>query len=332
MGNTPLWPESASNWAQGVDAIYLFLVLVSVVMCVLIFGAVVFLSVKYRRKPGVQPTPIEGSHLLEITWSVLPMFFFFAFFLGGALIYFHERTPPQGASEVYVVAKQWMWKIEHPEGPREINTLHVPLGKDVKLIMTSMDVIHSFYIPAFRIKQDVLPGRYSILWFRATQAGTYHLFCAEYCGTQHSGMIGSIVVQPEAEYQTWLNGGSSNMPLAQTGEKAFAELGCISCHRSDTQGRGPLLAGIYGRPVALEDGRSVMVDENYIRESILDPGAKVVAGFKPVMPTFQGIISEEQLAALVAYVKSLTPSAGQATGAAPAKTENAAPTKPARSK
>lgn len=163
------------------------------------------------------------------------------------------------------------------------------------------------------------------MWFRATQPGTYHLFCAEYCGTQHSGMIGSIIVQPEAEYQTWLNGGSSSVPLAQTGEKAFAELGCASCHRSDTQGRGPLLAGIYGRPVALEDGRSVMVDENYLRESILDPGAKVVAGFRPVMPTFQGIISEEQLAALVAYVKSLTPSSGQAAGAAPAKAEKGPP-------
>jgi cytochrome c oxidase subunit 2 len=217
-----------------------------------------------------------------------------------------------------------MWKLEHPEGQREINTLHVPLGQDVKLIMTSMDTIHSFYVPAFRIKQDVLPGRYSILWFRATQAGTYHLFCAEYCGTQHSGMIGSVIVQPPAEYQTWLNGGSSSTPLAQTGEKAFAELGCVTCHRSDAQGRGPLLAGIYGKTVALEDGRSVMVDENYLRESILDPGAKVVAGYRPVMPTFQGIISEEQLAALVAYVKSLTPVAGApgsavAQSATPAK-------------
>jgi cytochrome c oxidase subunit II len=310
MGNTPFWPESASNWAPGVDGLYIFLILVSVVMCVLVFGAVAFLSAKYRRKPGVEPVPIEGSALLEITWSVLPMFFFFAFFLGGALIYFHERTPPQGATEVYVVAKQWMWKLEHPEGQREINTLHVPLGQDVKLIMTSMDTIHSFYIPAFRIKQDVLPGRYSILWFRATQTGTYHLFCAEYCGTQHSGMIGSVIVQSPAEYQTWLNGGSSNTPLAQTGEKAFSELGCVTCHRSDGQGRGPVLAGIYGKPVSLEDGRSVMVDENYVRESILDPGAKIVAGYKPVMPTFQGIISEEQLAALVAYVKSLTPAAG----------------------
>lgn len=328
MGNTPFWPESASNWAPGVDGVYIFLVLVSTVMCVLIFGAVTFLSVKYRRKPGIQPTAIEGSHLLEITWSVIPMFFFLAFFLWGALIYFHERTPPQGATEVYVVAKQWMWKLEHPEGQREINTLHVPLGKDVKLIMTSMDVIHSFYIPAFRIKQDVLPGRYSILWFRATQAGTYHLFCAEYCGTQHSGMIGNIIVQPPAEYQAWLNGGP-NMPLAQTGEKAFAELGCVTCHRSDSLGRGPFLAGIYGKTVSLEDGRTVAVDENYLRESILDPGAKVVAGFKPVMPTFQGIISEEQLAALVAYVKSLTPAAGQPAGVVAAKAE---PQRPQASK
>jgi cytochrome c oxidase subunit II len=319
MGNTPFWPESASNWAPGVDGVYIFLILVSAVMCILIFGAVGILSVKYRRKPGVQPTPIEGSHLLEITWSVLPMFFFFAFFLWGAIIYFHERTPPQGATEVYVVAKQWMWKIEHPEGQREINTLHVPLGKDVKLIMTSMDVIHSFYIPAFRIKQDVLPGRYSFLWFRATQVGTYHLFCAEYCGTQHSGMIGSIIVQSPSEYQSWLNGGSSNTPRAQTGEKAFAELGCVTCHRSDAQGRGPVLVGIYGKPVSLEDGRTVVADENYVRESILDPGAKIVAGYKPVMPTFQGIISEEQLAALVAYVKSLTPAAGQPAGAVAAK-------------
>jgi cytochrome c oxidase subunit 2 len=216
-----------------------------------------------------------------------------------------------------------MWKLEHPEGPREINELHVPLGKDVKLIMTSQDVIHSFYIPAFRIKQDVLPGRYTIMWFRATKEGTYHLFCAEYCGTQHSGMIGSIVVQQPMEYEAWLNGGSASMPLAQSGAKMFAELGCSSCHRADAPGRGPLLAGVYGKTVQLEDGRTVLADENYIRESILDPGAKIVAGFKPVMPTFQGLITEEQLAALVAYVKSLSPQ-GQPAGT-PANRPAAAP-------
>lgn len=313
MGTIPLWPDQASNFAAGVDGVYIFLLLVSLVMTVGIYVAIIFLSAKYRRRPDVQPEQIEGSHVLEITWSVAPMFFFFAFFLGGAWIFFKERTPPQGASEVYVVAKQWMWKLEHPEGPREINELHVPLGKDIKLIMTSQDVIHSFFVPAFRIKQDVLPGRYTIMWFRATKEGTYHLFCAEYCGTLHSGMIGNIVVQQPMEYEAWLNGGSASMPLAQSGAKMFAELGCSSCHRADAPGRGPLLAGVFGKTVQLEDGRTLVADENYIRESILDPGAKVVAGFKPVMPTFQGLITEEQLAALVAYVKSLSPQ-GQPAG------------------
>jgi cytochrome c oxidase subunit II len=308
MGSIPIWPQQASNFAPGTDALYLFLVVVSAVMTLLIYTAIIVLASKYRRKAGVQPVQIEGSHVLEITWSVLPMFFFFAFFAWGAWIYFKERTPPQHANEIYVVAKQWMWKIQHPEGVREINELHVPLGANVKLIMTSQDVIHSFFIPAFRIKQDVLPGRYTIMWFRATEPGTYHLFCAEYCGTLHSGMIGSIIVQHPAEYQTWLNGGSSNAPLAQTGEKLFAELGCVSCHRADAQGRGPVLNGVFGKTVALEDGRTVVADENYIRESILDPGAKVVVGYKPVMPTFQGLITEEQLSALVAYIKTLSPS------------------------
>jgi cytochrome c oxidase subunit 2 len=207
-----------------------------------------------------------------------------------------------------------MWKVEHAEGQREINELHVPVGRNVKLIMTSQDVIHSFYVPAFRMKQDVLPGRYTVEWFRATKPGTYHLFCAEYCGTQHSGMIGSIIVLDPAQYEAWMSGGTTG-PLSATGEKIFAELGCVTCHRSDIQGRGPNLHGVFGKPVQLEDGRIVTADENYVRESILDPGAKVVKGFKPVMPTFQGLVSEEQLNALVAYVKSLN--AGE-SGAKPA--------------
>jgi cytochrome c oxidase subunit 2 len=226
-------------------------------------------------------------------------------FLWGAVVYFRGHTPPRDSTEVYVVAKQWMWKLEHAEGQREINELHVPVGQDVKLIMTSQDVIHSFFVPAFRMKQDVLPGRYTVAWFKATKAGTYHLFCAEYCGTQHSGMIGSIVVQEPAQYEAWMNGGTTG-PLSATGEKIFSELGCVTCHRSDTQGRGPNLQGVFGNPVQLEDGRTVTADENYVRESILDPGAKIVKGFKPVMPTFQGLVSEEQLNALVAYVKSLS--------------------------
>jgi cytochrome c oxidase subunit 2 len=209
-----------------------------------------------------------------------------------------------------------MWKLEHAEGQREINELHVPVGRDVKLIMTSQDVIHSFFVPAFRMKQDVLPGRYTVAWFRATKPGTYHLFCAEYCGTQHSGMIGSIVVQEPAQYEAWMSGGSTG-PLSATGEKIFAELGCSTCHRTDAQGRGPSLQGVFGKPVQLEDGRTVTADENYIRECILDPGAKRVKGFQPIMPTFQGLVSEEQVNALVAYVKSLAQSAeGTRTAAA----------------
>jgi cytochrome c oxidase subunit 2 len=226
------------------------------------------------------------------------------FFIWGAVLYFKERTPPADSTEVYVVAKQWMWKVEHMEGQREINELHVPVGQNIKLIMTSQDVIHSFFVPAFRIKQDVLPGRYTTLWFKATVPGRYHLFCAEYCGTNHSGMGGDIVVMEPQDYAQWMAGGPS-APLQETGKQLFVQLGCGTCHRFDVQGRGPNLTAIYNKPVLLEDGRTVIADENYVRESILNPTAKIVSGFKPVMPTFQGIVSDEQLNALVAYVKSL---------------------------
>jgi len=318
--NFPLWPDRASTAAGNVDALYIFLIIVSGLMTALIFTALIYFAARYRRQPGVPAEQIEGSTPLEITWSIIPLGVFMVIFLWGAVVYFKGRTPPRDSTEVYVVAKQWMWKLEHAEGQREINELHVPVGRDVKLIMTSQDVIHSFYIPAFRMKQDVLPGRYTMAWFRATKPGTYHLFCAEYCGTQHSGMIGSIVVMAPAEYEAWMNGGPTG-PLSATGEKIFAELGCVTCHRSDTQGRGPNLQGVFGKPVQLEDGRTVTADENYVRESILDPGAKVVKGFKPVMPTFQGLVSEEQLNALVAYVKSLSK-----PGEAGAKSSTAAAT------
>ncbi|HTV64733.1 MAG TPA: cytochrome c oxidase subunit II [Bryocella sp.] len=305
--------------AGNVDALFIFLVIISGLMTLLIFTAVIYFAARYRHQRGVPAEQIEGSTPLEITWSIIPLAVFMVIFAWGAVVYFKSRTPPRDATEVYVVAKQWMWKMEHAEGQREINELHVPVGRDVKLIMTSQDVIHSFFVPAFRMKQDVLPGRYTVAWFRATQPGTYHLFCSQYCGTQHSGMIGSIVVMEPAQYEAWMSGGSTG-PLSATGEKLFAELGCSTCHRTDTQGRGPNLQGVFGKPVLLQDGRTVTADENYIRESILDPGAKIVNGFKPVMPTFQGLVSEEQLNALVAYVKSLSPAAQSAT-----KTANAAP-------
>ena len=304
--NFPFWPERASTAAANVDALFIFLLIVSGLMTLLIFTAVVYFAARYRRQKGVLAEQIDGSTPLELTWSIIPMFVFMAIFVWGAVVYFKGRTPPRDSTEVYVVAKQWMWKLEHAEGQREINELHVPVGRDVKLIMTSQDVIHSFFVPAFRMKQDVLPGRYTVAWFRATKAGTYHLFCAEYCGTQHSGMIGSIIVRRPPQYEAWMNGGTTG-PLSATGEKIFAELGC--CHLPSQrlrQGRGPNLQGVFGKPVQLEDGRIVTADENYIRECILDPGAKRVKGYQPIMPTFQGLVSEEQVNALVAYVKSVS--------------------------
>ena len=225
-------------------------------------------------------------------------------FVWGAIIYFAETRPPRNAMEVYAVGKQWMWKFQHQEGQREINVLHVPVDRDVRMIMTSQDVIHSFFVPAFRIKADVLPGRYTSTWFHATVPGTYHLFCSQYCGTQHSGMVGEVVVMDPAAYQQWAASGSDGS-LAQQGEEAFQQYGCSMCHRADYQGRGPNLVDLFGKPVLLDDGRTVIADESYIRESIIFPGAKVVSGFKNIMPNFQGQISEEELIALVAYIKGL---------------------------
>ncbi len=300
--------------AGRVDALYIFLLIVCGMMTLLIFVCLIYFAARYRYRPGVRAEQIEGSTPLEIVWSTIPFLVFMVIFGWGAVVYFQERTPPRDATEVYVVAKQWMWKLEHAEGQREINELHVPVGQDVKMIMTSQDVIHSFFVPAFRIKQDVLPGRYTVAWFRATKPGVYHLFCAEYCGTQHSGMVGDVVVMEPAQYEAWMNGGSTG-PLSATGEKVFAELGCSTCHRADAQGRGPNLQGVFGKPVQLEDGRTLVADENYIRECILDPGAKRVKGFQPIMPTFQGLVSEEQVNALVAYIKSLSPAKPAAAGA-----------------
>src|SRR5215475_11395023 len=317
LQNMPFWPARASTSANNVDALFIFLVVVSALMSALIFTMVIYFAVRYRKQAGRHAEQTDGSHALEITWSVIPFCVFMVFFAWGAVIYFRERTPPPNSAEVYTVAKQWMWKFEHMEGQREINELHVPVGRDVKMIMTSQDVIHSFYVPAFRIKQDVLPGRYTVAWFHPTKPGTYHLFCAEYCGTMHSGMVGSVVVMEPKDYEAWMGGGG-NQPLAVTGEKLFSELGCATCHRSDTQGRGPNLVGLFSQPVLLEDGRTVTADENYVRETSLSPHAQFVAGFKPVMPTFQGQISDEELNALVAYVKSLgeksnTPARSMAT-------------------
>ncbi len=316
--NFPLWPTAASSSASNLDALFIYLVAVTGAVTLLIFLLIFLFAMKYRHNKH-KAVQIEGSLPLELTWSIIPLFIFMTFFAWGTTIYFQEAKPPRDAMEVFVVGKQWMWKVQHPDGVREINELHVPAYKDVRLTMISQDVIHSFFIPAFRIKADVLPGRYTTTWFHATKPGRYHLFCAEYCGTQHSGMIGQIVVMEPAEYEAWLQSGGGEGSLASTGQKIFQQLGCANCHRFDTQGRGPNLQGVYGRTTLLDDGSSVVADDNYVRESILNPGAKVVAGFKPIMPTFQGVLSEEQVLALISYVKSLsTPAQREPVSSRPA--------------
>ena len=303
--NFPLWPHAASAGAQNVDALFIFLLAVTGTVTLFIFILMFVFAIKYRHTKH-QAEQIEGSTPLELMWTLVPMGIFMIFFVWGASIYFAEATPPKDSMEIFVVGKQWMWKIQHPDGVREIDELHVPVNRDIRLTMISQDVVHSFYLPEFRIKQDVLPGRYTTTWFRATKPGRYHLFCAEYCGTMHSGMIGQVIVMEPAEYQAWLQGGGGEGSLASVGQKLFQQYGCTSCHRFDTQGRGPNMQGVYGKPVLLDDGRTVVADESYIRESILNPGAKIVAGFKPIMPTFQGILNEEQALALISYIKSIS--------------------------
>jgi cytochrome c oxidase subunit 2 len=307
-----MWPKSfpfftpeASTMAGRVDALFFFLVAVAAFFVIVIAAFLFVFSVRYRRRRAQEVgTPVTPPVLLEVAWIGIPTLLAMVMFVWGANVYFSMATPPKDALEIYVVGKQWMWKFQHLGGQREIDELHVPVGRPVRLVMTSEDVIHDLFIPAFRIKADVLPGRYVTEWFQATKPGTYHLFCAEYCGTRHSGMVGQVVAMEPADYQAWLAGGAMGS-MAESGEKLFQDFACNTCHRSDAQGRGPMLEGVFGRPVALQDGRVVIADEAYIRESILNPAAKVVAGFQPIMPTFQGLVSEEQLLQLIEYVKSL---------------------------
>lgn len=298
--------------ARQVDGLYLFLVLISTFFSLLIAILILYFAIKYRRGAGVPAEQIHGSTLLEIVWTVIPLGISMVIFVWGAALYFHIQRPPAHALQVYGVAKQWMWKFEYPGGQREINSLHVPTGEPVQVTLISEDVIHSFFVPAFRVKQDVLPNRYRIAWFEATTPGTYHLFCSQYCGTKHSGMIGDVVVMKPEDYAAWMESGKAEGSLASMGEKLFQEFGCTTCHRPDSGARGPNLEGVYGRPVRLQDNRVVIADDNYIRNHILNPGTtEVVNGFQPIMPTFRGVISEEGMVQIIAYIKSLSEQTGQ---------------------
>jgi cytochrome c oxidase subunit 2 len=326
-----LFPDAASSIAGTVDGLYAYMVLVSAFFSLLIAVLVVYFAVKYRRRDDHVPAPVDehsiGGMLLEIVWSVIPLGLSLIMFAWGASIFFTESRPPADSLEIFVTGKQWMWKIQHNEGAREINELHIPINRNIRLTLTSEDVIHDFYVPAFRTKTDVLPGRYTTEWFRPTQLGEFHIFCAEYCGTKHSGMIGTVYVMSEQDYNKWLAAGSGEGSMAEQGQALFNQLGCGNCHPSSINkqnGRCPNLNGLFGTTVELKDGTRVRADESYIRESVLYPQAKIVGGYDDIMPTFKGLLTEDGLLKVIEYVKSMGPQNGSQTSVPPVATQTSA--------
>lgn len=300
-------PE-ASSTATRIDALFWSMVALCGLVALGVFGAMIFFCIRYRRGSPADRTGRHNQSLgVELTWTLIPFALFIGVFAWSLFLFAQARTPPANAQTIYVVAKQWMWKVQHPAGQREINTLHVPLGEPVRLTMTSQDVIHSFYVPAFRVKQDVLPGRYTQLWFTATRLGTFPLFCAEYCGMDHSKMGGAVVVMNPSQYALWLSGHATSESLAARGAALFRSRGCSGCHGTNASVPAPDLQGLYGHSVHLSDGTSVIADERYLHDSILLPDTQVVAGYAPIMPSFSGQLTEEDMLALIAYIKSLSP-------------------------
>jgi cytochrome c oxidase subunit II len=312
----PMIPEQASNFAPNVDALMLFIVAVCLFFAVAVTAAVIYFFFKYHRKVENEiGVPIHGDMRLETAWIVVPLVLAMFMFAWGAIVYVDYRHTPSEPLDIYVVGKQWMWKVQQPNGLKEINELHVPVGRNVRLVMASEDVIHDFSIPAFRVKMDVVPGHYNTMWFRPTKAGRYRLYCSQYCGTNHALMGGWVTAMEPSDYAAWLSGSAGNENPLVTGEKLFTEKACVTCHFSDGKGRAPSLNGVYGGRVLLADGNTITADDSYIRESILNPTAKLVAGYQPLMPTFQGQLTEEQILALTTYIKSLQAQPPPATGA-----------------
>jgi cytochrome c oxidase subunit 2 len=306
-----LFPDAASTTAPPVDQLYLFMIWLSAAMTLFVAALVVYLAVKYRRANNVDRRQLPTGVKTEITCILLALPVLMFIFVWGAKVSFFLFRPPANATPITIVAKQWMWKFQHAGGRREIDTLHVPINQPVKVTMVSQDVVHSFFVPAFRIKQDVLPGRYTSAWFEATKPGEYRLYCAEYCGTNHSRMVGRVIAMTPGDFANWLAGGSGDEPPEVTGAKLFEQLQCATCHQGGgAQSRGPALEGLYMKPVVLADGSTVMADDAYLRESILRAASQVVAGYQPIMPPFEGQIDEEGVLHLIAYIKSLS-GAGQ---------------------
>jgi len=311
MWDFPLHPPADSSLATRVDILFYAWLLLAGVVSIVVAFLIVYFSEKYRHGSRANRSMPTGaalrrtSHRIEIAWIVTPLILFMAMFVWAADLYYVHAAPPANATEVYIVGKQWMWKLEHAGGQREIDELHVPAGKPVKLIMTSQDVIHSFFMPVFRIKQDVLPGRYTMLWFTANKAGDYHVFCSQYCGTDHARMIGHVVVMAPADFARWLESGKGSQSMAQEGAARFRQYGCSGCHGASASVHAPKLEGLFGRRVQLSDGSSVVADERYIHDSVMLPRKDIVAGYEPIMPSFQGQIAEDDLLDIIEYIKSL---------------------------
>jgi cytochrome c oxidase subunit 2 len=311
MWNFPLFPDQASSVAGRVDALYFFVLGIVVFFTTLICVLILSLAIKYRRGSRAdRSNPVVQNLTIESLWIGIPLVIVLGIFSWSTHVYFELYDPPGDAVQLDVIGKQWMWKLQHPEGMREINELHVPIGRAVKLRMTSQDVIHSFFIPAFRIKQDVLPGRDTSLWFRPTRVGRYHLFCAEYCGTNHSRMIGWVDVMEPADYERWLSSRSNvNAPMAAEGERLFVRYHCGGCHGATSRFNAPKLEGVYGGKVPImKDNKEVVfvdADDRYIRDSVLLPKSEVVAGYEPIMPSFKDVIPEEDLLKILAYIRSI---------------------------
>ena len=308
MPGLPFWPQRASAYAGQVDFLFTCLLVITVLTVGLVFFLLFFFANKYRHgSNAVRHEPTSKTWRWEVSWTAATLVVFVGLAVWGASLYVHLYNPPEDALQIFVVGKQWMWKAQHPGGQREINALHVPVNQDVRLVMASQDVIHSFYIPALRIKQDVVPGRYETMWFRADRVGRYHLFCAEYCGTDHAKMGGWITVMNPRDFADWLQAQGGQETLAAQGQQLFHRYGCSGCHEPGGTVRAPNLNGVFGSPVPLSDGSVVIADERYVRDSILNPKGQVAAGYAPVMPTFKGQVSEDDLAKLVAYIESIGP-------------------------
>ena len=317
MQNMPLFPPSASSVAMEMDLLYLFITAVSAFFVVLVAALTLFFALKYRRRhPDEVGEDIHGSLVLELTWTFIPFVLSMVMFVWGADLFYRLARPPADSMDIFVVGKQWMWKVQHPAGVREINQMHVPIGRNVRIFLGSEDVLHDYSIPAFRVKMDAVPGRVTTMWFKATKPGSYHLLCLEFCGTKHSGMVGQVIAMEPQDYEAWLASGRSTGTAVENGERLFNAYQCATCHKTDSTGRGPSLVGVYGSTVELTSGSTVVADENYLRESIMNSQARVVKGYQPIMPAFQGMVNEEDLMQLIAYIKALKPA--PAGGATPA--------------